>query len=557
MIKYLKIPHEWTMDDIRILESSGNEFGNAMFEADITDEDFDKALVLKDEVKEDCRRAKFIKNKYKRHRYRDDILFHQLMINLLKRKQRKQKKTGCKSKEEREEMIAYPSPEKQWGDKEHMFKISRRESAREMAALVEGELLSAIESGPKDTSMSASFLRDESLQLESLASDTADAPLQRGRRFNGRNIDACLEESVSSDNTKKSDTSSSTVSASSNHEEGSRQREIVKCLSMKMVVEGIGRRRHRASSKSSDRAAITQMVSEQHGWQRSERDSVSSGVGDEALATSPRRTKEMRQSGNCRAPPDLSRGDTRERRSLSNRRSSDVPALRPTAEVANNKYRNAIAQASSQNLASEEHCCDSDGSSTRSRRETQREARDAGPRRGRSSSRLASEEGVSRNRARAEERFMWRRRSSNSSYTKRTKDSSINDTAEVDKGPGPKDNKLRQFGSKRSLSKRSLSMPNPALQKDAPTADELEYEDADMEAEQRKLRIRKEKLIKAMTPPRRGSSLESLKVFSANSNACAAPGKKSSSRSSSSSSVTRSISRSSSDRSQPAATPAA
>lgn len=553
MIKYLKIPHEWTIDDIRILESSGNEFGNAMFEADLTEEDFDKALVVKDKDKEDHRRAKFIKNKYKRYRYRDDILFHQMMINLLKRKQRKHKKTSSKSKEGRKEFSADVSPEKESRDKERTIKISRRDSAREMAALFEGEMLSANGSSDKDLNMSAS-LKDESLQLDSFASDTADAPLQRGRRFNGRNIDACLEGSETSNNTRKSDTSNSPVSAGSKREEETRQREIVKSLSMKLVVEGMCRRRRRASSKSMDRAAISQAVSEQHTWQRkpTERASASSEAGDEASATSPRRARGMRWSS-----VQSDQGKMRERRSLSNRRLSDVPALHPTQEV--DKYRKAVAPASSQNLVSEEQSSDSDGTPTRSRRGSPREARDAGPRRRLSSSRLAPEERrVSRSRTGTEERFTWRRRSSTSSHARPTKDFSTNDTAEADKGPGPRDNKLRRFGSKRRLSKRSLSMPNPALQKDAPTAAELEYEDADLEAEQRKLRVRKEKLIKVMAPPRRGSSFESLKkVFSANMNACAAPGKKNLSRSSSSSSLTGSISRSSSSSSQPAATPAA
>lgn len=65
LIKNLKMAHEFGMGDIAILESSGNKHVNGIFEAELTEEEFDKGFVAEDEEEEEKRRTKFIKNKYK------------------------------------------------------------------------------------------------------------------------------------------------------------------------------------------------------------------------------------------------------------------------------------------------------------------------------------------------------------------------------------------------------------------------------------------------------------------------------------------------------------
>jgi len=93
MIKYLKMAHEWTIEDIEKLEISGNAKINEIFEAKLTKEDFDKQLVLEEEEEEDTRRSKFIKHKYKKQKYIDQIQFHEQMLGILKARQSKNQTT--------------------------------------------------------------------------------------------------------------------------------------------------------------------------------------------------------------------------------------------------------------------------------------------------------------------------------------------------------------------------------------------------------------------------------------------------------------------------------
>ncbi|CAB9509603.1 expressed unknown protein [Seminavis robusta] len=68
-IIYAKVRHEWSTENIAVLDRSGNSMVNGIYEATLTSKDFDKAMVLPDENEESKRRAKFIKNKYKKLKY--------------------------------------------------------------------------------------------------------------------------------------------------------------------------------------------------------------------------------------------------------------------------------------------------------------------------------------------------------------------------------------------------------------------------------------------------------------------------------------------------------
>ena len=106
MIKYLKVAHEWALADVEVLEMSGNDFVNAIYEAKLTTEDFDKELVEADEEVEDSRRGRFIKHKYKKREYMDELTYHTQMMNALKQKyERSETKSSRSSSRDRE----YPS----------------------------------------------------------------------------------------------------------------------------------------------------------------------------------------------------------------------------------------------------------------------------------------------------------------------------------------------------------------------------------------------------------------------------------------------------------------
>ena len=60
------------------MEEGGNSFSNSVFEAYLKTADFDKELVVEDEEEEEKRRGKFIKKKYKKLKYFDEVMYHQV-----------------------------------------------------------------------------------------------------------------------------------------------------------------------------------------------------------------------------------------------------------------------------------------------------------------------------------------------------------------------------------------------------------------------------------------------------------------------------------------------
>ncbi|CAB9502728.1 expressed unknown protein [Seminavis robusta] len=87
MIKYLKYSHELTPVDLDILENSGNALVNKYYEAFLTKEAFDKEAIEKDLPTETERRGKFIKNKYKKTKYRDHAALAKLIPKLQRKRQ--------------------------------------------------------------------------------------------------------------------------------------------------------------------------------------------------------------------------------------------------------------------------------------------------------------------------------------------------------------------------------------------------------------------------------------------------------------------------------------
>ena len=86
------------MDDIVILEESGNTFVNTVFEANLSNTIFDKNLVVDDTEEEDTRRGKFIKQKYKKRKYFDEVIYHKEVLKVL---QRKHEERQSRAEEER------------------------------------------------------------------------------------------------------------------------------------------------------------------------------------------------------------------------------------------------------------------------------------------------------------------------------------------------------------------------------------------------------------------------------------------------------------------------
>jgi Putative GTPase activating protein for Arf len=85
-IKCLKMAHEWLLSDIEWLEESGNTFVNACYEAKLTRDGFDKAEIHPDHEEEESRRAKFIKQKYKKLKFFDEVLYHEQILKVLREK---------------------------------------------------------------------------------------------------------------------------------------------------------------------------------------------------------------------------------------------------------------------------------------------------------------------------------------------------------------------------------------------------------------------------------------------------------------------------------------
>ncbi|CAB9509222.1 Stromal membrane-associated protein 2 [Seminavis robusta] len=92
LIKYLKMAHEWSMKDIEILEFTGNDFVNRIYERNLTKRDFEKSYVDPDDEAEEKRRSKFIKHKYKHRKYTDDMEYHEKMLQVLVKRRSLRKK---------------------------------------------------------------------------------------------------------------------------------------------------------------------------------------------------------------------------------------------------------------------------------------------------------------------------------------------------------------------------------------------------------------------------------------------------------------------------------
>ncbi|CAB9525828.1 expressed unknown protein [Seminavis robusta] len=102
-IQYLKMAHEFSSLDIAVLEDAGdNDAVNRVLEATLTGDEFDKRYVDKDEKEEEKRRAKFIKHKYKKHKWIDQEKFHKLIVHLLKRERRRMQERFDDNVEEEE-----------------------------------------------------------------------------------------------------------------------------------------------------------------------------------------------------------------------------------------------------------------------------------------------------------------------------------------------------------------------------------------------------------------------------------------------------------------------
>ena len=132
-------------DDIDILESSGNALVNSIFEGDLQRKAFDKDYVKRKEQKEDARRARFIKQKYKKRAYFDDVLYHQHALYLLQKRQGMQ--------------VTKPTPQP--------TKLSESESEREEPKLPP----------PRRESFHRSSLKNTRLRLQSSFSTLSNSSL--------------------------------------------------------------------------------------------------------------------------------------------------------------------------------------------------------------------------------------------------------------------------------------------------------------------------------------------------------------------------------------------
>ena len=79
-----------TEQDVELLQDSGNDFCNCFFEAKLSDKLFEKSLVLGNAQEEEHRRANFIKKKYKKLKYFDEVVYHKEVLNLIQRRRREQ-----------------------------------------------------------------------------------------------------------------------------------------------------------------------------------------------------------------------------------------------------------------------------------------------------------------------------------------------------------------------------------------------------------------------------------------------------------------------------------
>lgn len=83
------IPGSVSIEDIEVLEGSGNLVVNKIFEATLEPDDFDKYFVAPTADMECRRRSRFIKHKYKRRLFFDDMLYHECILSLLQKNRRR------------------------------------------------------------------------------------------------------------------------------------------------------------------------------------------------------------------------------------------------------------------------------------------------------------------------------------------------------------------------------------------------------------------------------------------------------------------------------------
>ena len=74
-----------TLEDLEILEGSGNSVVNRIFEATLGHDDFDKQYVNPSPDAETKRRSRFIKQKYKKRFFFNAILYHEQILFLLQK----------------------------------------------------------------------------------------------------------------------------------------------------------------------------------------------------------------------------------------------------------------------------------------------------------------------------------------------------------------------------------------------------------------------------------------------------------------------------------------
>ena len=79
-------PKTGEIEDIAILEDSGNIYVNRVYEAKLTEDDFAKNIVVSDNDEEEKRRGKFIKHKYKKQKYFDEVVYHKQVLEVLQKK---------------------------------------------------------------------------------------------------------------------------------------------------------------------------------------------------------------------------------------------------------------------------------------------------------------------------------------------------------------------------------------------------------------------------------------------------------------------------------------
>jgi Putative GTPase activating protein for Arf len=141
-IKHLSATHrhEWDMTDIEVLELTGNRRLNKILEATLTKGrgGFDKKLVVPDRHEEEERRSKFIQDKYRSHKYTDQIQYHTLVLQVL-RQLEGQQQTQAQTQKATQPQISEPIADLQPPQKIQSFIETSNSSLTRNLALQEQE----------------------------------------------------------------------------------------------------------------------------------------------------------------------------------------------------------------------------------------------------------------------------------------------------------------------------------------------------------------------------------------------------------------------------------